>query len=277
MGRERAKEPAFWYDSGMLRTRNLAILATLVSAGTLGAAVALFDTAVLGTGQLAALGLSVSDEEKTYTASLPDSPEGFAYDERVRELRKKIAGSSLAEYQDVTVEPTVGTTTEEGSEGETEETTDGTVVLAEKRCSLYQVSNTPWDAREIKMQVSEGARIFYRTGATATVGSTTTAAKEILARLPLRTSGTGSYCVPSDVIGITENGYLIYNDDVALFASYGANALIGYALDGLPIYGASAEKTDECGGARVGGSYRYILNTNRDTVIACFAATPIAL
>jgi hypothetical protein len=261
----------------MLRTRNLAIVATFVSAGALGAAVALFDTSLFGTSQLAALGLAVSDEEQTFTASLPEVSEDFAYDDRVRELRKKIADSPLTEYQEVTPEPTVGTTTEEGSEGETEEATSETEVLAEKRCSLYQVSNTPWDAREISMQVSEGARIFYRAGATATVGSTTTAAKEILARLPLRSSATGSYCIPSDVIGITENGYLIYNNDVALFASYGSNTLIGYALDGLPIYGPSTVETDECGGARVGGSYRYILNTNRDTIIACYAATPIAL
>lgn len=263
----------------MMRTRNLAIVATFVSAGALGAAVALFDTSLLSGNQLAALGLALPDEEKSFSAVLPETDGQFNYDERVRELRKKIADSSLPESSEepATSELATAATTTTESDDAAEDDSSEVVVREEKRCSLYQVSNTPWDAREIKMQVSEGARIFYRAGAVTTVGSTTTAAKEVLARLPIRNSGSGSYCVPSDVIGITENGYLIYNTDVSLFASYGANTLIGYALDGLPIYGASAVKTDECGGAVVGGKYRYVLDSARSTVIACYASTPVAL
>ena len=262
----------------MLRTRNLAVAVVCVFAGALGAVVALFDTAMLGTGQLAAIGRSVTDTEKTFSASLPDTDREFNYDERVRELREKIAGSSLAEYVEAPTETLASaSTSEEGVDTVATEADPESVAVVQKRCTLYQAFSRPWDAREVSMQVSEGARIFYRAGATATVGSTTTTAKEILARLPIRKSGTGTFCIPSDVVGITENGYLIYNEDVALFASYGANTLIGYALDGLPIYGASSVKTDTCGGAVVGGSYRYVLDRERDTIIGCYASTPIAL
>ncbi len=264
----------------MFRTRNLAIVATFVSAGALGAAVAMFDSSMFGGNQLAALGLAISDEEKEYTAVLPDSDDRFNYDERVSALRDKIADRKLPDGNESVVEVAEATsTTDVVTEDETEDGDgDTTVALVEKRCSLYQPSGALWDARGVKMQVSEGARMFYKNGtATASVGSSTTPTKEVLAELPLRRSASGAYCIPTDVIGITENGFLIRNSDVGLFASYGGNALIGYALDGFPIYGASGAKTDECGGAVVGGQYRYVLDTNRDTIIACYAGTPIAL
>jgi hypothetical protein len=262
----------------MFRTKNVAILATFVSAGVLGAAVAMFDVSPFGGSQLAALGLSLSDEEKSFQATLPEEENRFNYDERVSELRKKIAGRTLfAEAENAAVVVAEATTTA-GTPNEDDPTTDEVAVLAEKRCSLYQPSNALWDARGVKMQVSEGARVFYRAGsATASVGSTTAPTKEILAELPLRRVASGSYCIPTDVVGITENGFLIYNQDVPLFASYGASALIGYALDGLPIYGASDVKTDECGGTVAGGQYRYVLDVKRETIIACYAGTPIAL
>jgi hypothetical protein len=263
----------------MFRTRNLALVATFVSAGALGAVVAMFDTAMFGGNQLAALGLVVSDEEKTFSATVADTDEGrFNYDERVKELSNKIAGRSLASADVAPSETTEATTSAAVVEGGEEGVSDDVAVLSEKRCSLYQPSGTLWDARGVKMQVAEGARIYYRAGtATASVGSTTTPTKEILAELPLRKSASGSYCIPTDVIGITENGFLIHNSDVALFAAYGSNALIGYALDGLPIYGASEVKIDQCGGAVVGGQYRYVLDAKRPTVIACYAGTPVAL
>ena len=261
----------------MLRSRNLAIVATFVSAGALGAAVALFDTSMFGQSQLAALGLAGgSEDEKTFSATLPESTREFNFDERVSELRDKIAGRTLASNNASTPETVEATTTDELASSE--EDGDEEAVLSEKRCSLYQASGGLWDARGVKMVVSEGARVFYRDGtATASVGSTTTPTREVLAELPLRKNGSGSYCIPSDVIGITENGYLIRNNEVNLFTSYGGNSLIGYALDGLPIYGASGSKVDECGGAVVGGQYRYVLDAGRATVIACYAGTPIAI
>lgn len=261
----------------MFRTRNLAIVATFVSAGALGAAVAMFDTSMFGGNQLAALGLSVQDEEKIFLATVPEGESKFNFDERVSELRDKIAGRTLVDNSvESEVETTEATSTDEDTTSEEE--SDEVAVLSEKRCSLYQPSGTLWDARGVKMQVSEGARIYYRAGtATASVGSTTTPTKEIIAELPVRKSASGSYCIPTDVIGITENGFLIHNSDVALFASYGGNALIGYALDGFPIYGSSDTKTDTCGGAMIGGQYRYVLDVNRETIIACYAGTPVAI
>ncbi|MEK7462414.1 MAG: hypothetical protein AAB618_02465 [Patescibacteria group bacterium] len=261
----------------MFRTRNLAIVAIFVFAGALGAAGALFETSIFGQNQLAALGLAVGDEEKTFSATLPKEEREFNYDERVSELREKIAGRVL-ENNDIESEVLAeATTTSEAVDADVSDD-EAEVVLTEKRCNLYQPSGSLWDARGVKMQVQEGARTFYRNGtATASVGSTTTPTKEILAELPLRNNASGAYCIPSDVIGITENGFLIHNNEVDLFAAYGSSALIGYALDGFPIYGGSGIKVDQCGGVVVGGQYRYVLDIKRPTIIACYAGTPIAI
>ncbi len=261
----------------MFRTRNLAVVATFVSAGALGAAVAMFDTSMFGGNQLAALGLTVQDEEQTFSAVLPEREGKFNFDERVLELRDKIAGRLLPDSDTEANDSEQATSTGENAEENTENEESPIIALTEKRCSLYQTSNSLWDGRGVKMQISEGARVFYRNGTATVVASTTVPSREILAELPLRKNATGTYCIPTDVIGITENGYLIHNNDVGLFSSYEANTIVGYALDGFPIYGTSEAKTDDCGGVVIGGQYRYILNPNQETIITCYAGTPIAL
>jgi hypothetical protein len=79
------------------------------------------------------------------------------------------------------------------------------------------------------------------------------------------------------VVGIARDGSLIRNSDAELYAVFGPEVLIGYLLDGFPLYGASNLPTDACGGAEIGGSYRYYLSPKRDWVISCFTAAPGSL
>jgi hypothetical protein len=79
------------------------------------------------------------------------------------------------------------------------------------------------------------------------------------------------------VIGISKNGSLIRNTDVAGYGSFGGDTLVGYALDGFPIYGAADKRTDICGGLMEDGQYRYQISNSRDTIITCYVGSPISL
>jgi hypothetical protein len=81
-------------------------------------------------------------------------------------------------------------------------------------------------------------------------------------------------CVPSDAIGITPYGAVLYNSDVNLYRSYGAEALIGYARDGYPIYGSYGGEVDSCGGYESGNGYRYTVSPDRSFIVGCFRAIP---
>ena len=102
---------------------------------------------------------------------------------------------------------------------------------------------------------------------------------EVVIQLPLRSVplGTAS-CLPTDVVGIAKDGSLIRNSEVTLYAVFGADTLIGYALDGFPIYGArSGVALDECGGTGAIGQYRYYLEAERGYILNCFASEPISI
>jgi hypothetical protein len=71
---------------------------------------------------------------------------------------------------------------------------------------------------------------------------------------------------------------LIRNDEVNLYGLFSANTVVGYALDGFPIYGAAADRTtDQCGGAVGDSGYGYMINSERDFIVACFRARPVEL
>jgi hypothetical protein len=136
----------------------------------------------------------------------------------------------------------------------------------------------------------EGARLVYRLGvpvepinlvsdATSTIPVPPTSTDVVLAQLPLRTSPLSSpTCLPHDVVGIATDGSLIRNNEVALYTVFGGETLIGYALDGFPLYGVDDDAgTDSCGGVMVGGMYRYFLSLEREHILHCFSGTPVSL
>lgn len=141
-----------------------------------------------------------------------------------------------------------------------------------------------------KFKEVEGARIVYRDGVpvtpiVSTVGATGTSAlppvpaDEVLVQLPLRTSPLATpSCIPQDVVGIATDGSLIRNNEVALYTVFGSETLVGYALDGFPIYGVSTGgSVDACGGMIAGGMYRYYLSLEREYILNCFSGTPVSL
>ena len=82
-------------------------------------------------------------------------------------------------------------------------------------------------------------------------------------------------CIAHDVVGISTTGELIANADAPRYAGYSAATLVGYALDGFPIYGPqSSAQLDACGGTSEGEGYRYHIRSVESFVLGCFAGTP---
>lgn len=254
------------YDEGMFRTRDFVLLFTSI----VFLVVAIGATLLMQRGSAAApyvvpdfssVASTSPDEYLAFTATAVELDRA----QRVAEMRAKIAGQALiSDSQEEILEEE---TTEET--GAAEESPVSTGVLACAYSSLYLGF---WDARDLSWIESEGARVLARGPA-----SSTTLPVPVI-QLPKRFTASGNpSCVGSDVIGIASDGSLIRNDEVGLYSVFGNQTLLGYALDGFPIYGVSTVPGDTCGGRVVAGQYRYELHPDAETVINCFAATPVPL
>ncbi len=145
-------------------------------------------------------------------------------------------------------------------------------------CSNYQTVSPNWSSDGLLFEVVEGARIIYRNATTNQVVGTTTVivpSREVVLQLPLRSFPlSDKTCLASDIVGVALDGSLIRNNENGLYKVFGDQTLIGYALDGFPIYGLSNMSTDECGGLMINGEYRYYLSSEREAVLACFGGIP---
>jgi hypothetical protein len=115
---------------------------------------------------------------------------------------------------------------------------------------------------------SQNVDVNASTSASSSLPSTKT-----LISFPVAPSyGALEYCVPSEVVGITTSGSLMFNTDASFYRGYGKEYLIGYARDGFPIYGYYEGAVDSCGGYMHPSGYRYTVSPDRDHLIGCFKA-----
>jgi len=157
-----------------------------------------------------------------------------------------------------------------------------------QECQGHQPFTGYWSADGVMFEVVEGARLVYRemmveqdpalTIATSTPPVAPQPQKQIILQLPdLSVPASIPSCVSSDVVGVAKDGSLIRNNEASLYGVFGPETLVGYALDGFPIYGTAAIQTDVCGGAVIGGQYRYQISADRPVILNCFAGTPASL
>lgn len=253
----------------LLSTRNF--LLYLLAVGFL--VVAITTTAVTkNTNHEASVIMGVAtDVEPTYEAEAVETPT-LDRGEKLRSLRSKIAAlgdvfSSTPET--VVVEPV------SGPEANPE---DNEPLV----CANARVFIGAWTPGPVKFTVVEGARLVTRDVSISTTTASGTAIvtteTKVLAQLPLRSAPDTQSCPPTDVVGIASDGSLIRNNEVRLYSVFGSETLVGYALDGFPIYGTSAGTTlDACGGTSELGQYRYFLDKERPQVLGCFSALPVEL
>ena len=223
----------------------------------------------------------------TYTATSSDAEREPDRAQRRAALRAKLAelgDSVLGAPESDALEPDATSSRATSSAPDTRSLLAGGV----ERCPNYATSTVGWQPAGLTFNEVEGARLLERaiaaeaardTTATVTASLPPEQRREVVVQLPLRTLPAPSpSCLPSDVVGIATDGSLIRNDEASIYAIFGAETLVGYALDGFPIYGRNDRaQTDMCGGHIVGDSYRYVLSSEREVVVRCFSAQPIAL
>lgn len=259
----------------MFRTRDYALMLSAIVFLLVG-----ISTTVLTQGGFPGLpGMSASvfssvEQPESYEVTVAQDEEP-AREERIASLRKKIAALGIGDEEEVVVEETIPQESPlpEAEEGET-------AAVAVKECVNYAVATPAWNPRGLIIEEVEGARLVYREKVAAAVSTSTlpVSTKEIVLQLPVRSvPNANPSCLPTDVIGIAKDGSLIRNNEVGAYGVFGASTLVGYALDGFPIYGSSDAKADVCGGMMVSGQYRYVVSSGRDTIINCFAGVPVSL
>lgn len=228
--------------------------------------------------------IKLVEETSADHMAVVDSPESFSRQERLENMRKKIADGQGMVFTAPAADETPAIVEEELSvEDEIE-----SVIGAEMKCPGYVEYTAPWSATGVNIESVEWARVVFRevvtepvTDQTATATSEVLPSKtdrEVLLQLPTQPVNLSQpACIPSDVVGIAQDGSLIRNSESELYGVFGADTLIGYAIDGFPIYGTSDIQTDACGGIITTEGYRYFISSERDEILGCFRAAPINL
>lgn len=266
------KHVTLCYHTAMFRTRDFVLFFTAII--FLVSAIGI--TAIKQGGTEARQNTIFPKETKEITevqAVVTNTVEVEDKESRIERLKRKIAERGVTTYSQPEEESSAA---EETQEMILSETVEQTLQL----CSDYSESViSGWNPGEIDVQEVEGLRQYFITDTTE-VASTTASTTELLVQktvrlsLPVTSIPTGSAnCLPSNIIGVALDGSLIRNTEVSLYGIFSAETLLGYALDGFPIYGTSKAQTDQCGGRVVNGQYRYELLQERETLISCYSGT----
>ena len=120
-----------------------------------------------------------------------------------------------------------------------------------------------WQNKTAEVKNTEGVRAVILDG-------------QVVLQLPLNSPYNLENCIKGELIGVTTAGRLIHINDTVLYQNQQNQRLIGYALDGFPIYAETPPEVelDKCGGAIFEGTYGYYLNQSRSTVLNCFSGVP---
>ena len=132
-------------------------------------------------------------------------------------------------------------------------------VMVRETASMYQVIG------ETELTVPNGS-------------STNIVIEEFPFQLIPKNSERGSYdtCLPDTTIGVDINGQPLDNRNVDRYRAFDYSDLIGYARDGIPIYGTAPVEAqlDVCGGMDTSSGYSYFIQPESEGIISCYAQIP---
>lgn len=266
----------------MIRTRDLFLfLASLVFL-----VVAIASSVEIGSTNTKWSEVVFNKEDIEYTAIVPEI-ESDGRSENLAMMRDKVAevGVSKNLASVISSEEVIKSAdNEESSVAITDEVAIGFI----ENCPTQTITNVLWSPQNLKFEVVEGTRIIYRDmevapvtidSASSTEVALSTVTREVVLQLPLRSAPFGkTTCIDSDVIGVAVGGSLMRNNEQTAYRIFGSETLIGYALDGFPIYGLNDDAdTDKCGGLVEEGQYKYYLSSKREGLIGCYAGAPVNL
>ena len=264
----KSKKVSLWgYNVGMIRTRDFLLFALALVFILYGiAGTVWFD---LRENNEQSPELVDFKPGQTLTGAVIASTDEYDREENIARLRNKLAAGE----GEIEAGPPVFSSVDE-----TPSSTDLVGIQSPQYCSVP--SQNPnlvalWPAGEVKMKEVEGARIYLAT-ITTEVGTSTETSEQVLLQLSaLPIIAQSPNCLPGEVIGVSIDGDLIINDQSASQTAY-PTGLIGYALDGFPIYKAVNDdiQTDACGGLMTDSGYRYYSGASSDFVLGCFVGTP---
>lgn len=259
----------------MIRTRNFLLFILLLAFLVGGILLTLwFSASEVRQGQYSDM-IFGGDDTATMTAEVL-TPEDTRQS-RLASLRAK-----LAKYTDVAMAPSAEEVPLETADDTATTTAAETPVkVTADVCANYSPTTVPALNGQLTYGESGGQRTFSVTGTTEPTGSTSLpiVTSSTVFTLPFRTTILPSTsCIASDIVAVTPTGAVIRNSDYVKYRGVGEATLIGYTIDGFELYGASSNlETDACGGTTVSGTYRYYLSSERDSILNCFAAIPVAL
>lgn len=271
------KSDAFCYHRPMIRTRDLLIFVAVLFFLGVGIAVTLLLEHGMSFSTTGSFSFDPSSVAST-TYSAETSNRSKNRDDIITRLRNALALNP----SEVEPSPSV-------EEGEAEEIPDEGESVADgiQRCSTADdalVYSQSWPLTGVALTTSGGMRNVVLTSlpntesvdvnaSTTASTSVSTPATKVLISFPQTPYGTvNPQCVPSEVVGVTTSGSLMFNSDASFYRGYGQDYLIGYARDGFPIYGYYDGPVDSCGGYMHQTGYRYTVSPDRDHIIGCFTA-----
>ena len=138
-----------------------------------------------------------------------------------------------------------------------------------------------WPKSKIDLTTTASERVFtYSHKVEVVQGSSTvmSATTTTLLSLPIvYTRLAEDSCINSNIIGVTTSGALLPNFQAALYLGQSQYTLVGYALDGFPIYGPIVDESslDNCGGEATATGYQYHVRAADEFIIGCYAGKPI--
>ena len=261
------------YDGGMIRTRDF-FLFLLVSGFLIVAIVVTVVWSYHARPINSNAAVNFDTHTATYTTEVAAVPD--AKNDRLAELRKKLAEDTSISAPETPTEPVITATT---SEETISAVAESKIVLCGKSLTATSI---PGLTGTQQYEEREGQRVFFDTIQPLDPSTTTPAmpaTENIVFTLPLRTTPLSiQSCIKDDIVAVSQTGVVIRNADYAKYQGSGESTLIGYTIDGFPLYGrTNSIATDACGGAMVDGSYRYYLSAERKGVVGCFAGIPAAL
>lgn len=203
--------------------------------------------------------------------------ESMSTADALQAMRTKVATYRQGRTDDrdrFTVASSVPDTASDSTDDETMDTTTVGPLYCDPSATAYAGT---WP-RDVLVEEREGVRVVY-TANDSLATSSLRLPETLLLQLPAPgRPGMAQRCLPSEVVGVAQDGSLIRNDEVGLYQIFSANTVVGYALDGFPIYGKNdAVQVDACGGAMGMEGYGYVLQSDRESIVHCFRGRPAQL
>lgn len=266
----------------MIRSRDLVVFVCIVCFLVLGIGLTLvFKDRV---HQLATFDYFGSTPVSPSTFTAGDDSKKIDREGTIARLRRLLAQSDTLHMPSQDKEVTKSETTASSTSATQHELTTLTIMQCTGSDDGQNIAQH-WPLQDTTVTVQNGTRVVLHTevvqdevlegAGTSTIQTSHTVITPLLRMPEYPPVLSKPSCVQSEVVGVTQSGFLIFNKDAVSYKGRSADDLLGYARDGFPIYGVYEGKVDSCGGYSKHGSYRYSIAKERNFIVGCYVGLPL--